>query len=265
MRQARLRSTPIRAVLVVEQPPGIRIRTVVAATVVAWLTVAAVANRAEAQERQAARPLFSTGESEEALTREVGSPPFDRLFIVEPLPRPPSALSVLTPPQDPAQPPPKPGHTGFQAFIRTTGADFKAFPRRRSTWVILAIGAGAAAASHPVDDEVNARLVGSPAVGRLFAPGKWIGSVYVQAGTAAGLYVIGRYILPRTEGEPKTNKVSHLGFDLLRGVIVSQALTQGIKIAVRRDRPTGECCAFPSGHASAAFATASIQIGRAHV
>jgi len=27
---------------------------------------------------------------------------------------------------------------------------------------------------------------------------------------------------------------------------------------VRRDRPTGECCAFPSGHASAAFATAAI-------
>jgi membrane-associated phospholipid phosphatase len=27
---------------------------------------------------------------------------------------------------------------------------------------------------------------------------------------------------------------------------------------VRRDRPTGECCAFPSGHASATFATASV-------
>jgi membrane-associated phospholipid phosphatase len=44
----------------------------------------------------------------------------------------------------------------------------------------------------------------------------------------------------------------------MRGLIVSQALTQGIKVTVRRDRPTGECCAFPSGHASAAFATAAI-------
>jgi membrane-associated phospholipid phosphatase len=39
---------------------------------------------------------------------------------------------------------------------------------------------------------------------------------------------------------------------------VSQAFTQGIKYSVRRQRPTGECCAFPSGHASATFATASV-------
>ena len=48
---------------------------------------------------------------------------------------------------------------------------------------------------------------------------------------------------------------SHLFSSLLA---VSQALTQGIKVAVRRDRPTGECCAFPSGHASASFATAAV-------
>jgi len=65
-------------------------------------------------------------------------------------------------------------------------------------------------------------------------------------------------MLPPADGASKTNKVSHLGFDLLRALIVSQALTQGIKVAVRRDRPTGECCAFPSGHASATFATASV-------
>ena len=55
-----------------------------------------------------------------------------------------------------------------------------------------------------------------------------------------------------------TNKVSHLGFDLLRANIVTQALTYGVKVAVRRDRPTGECCAFPSGHASVTFATAAV-------
>lgn len=153
---------------------------------------------------------------------------------------------------------PEPAHTGFKALVFETGSDFKAFPRRRSTWVILAIGGAAAAIAHPADDEVNARVAGSDAVGRFFAPGKYIGAVYAQAGAAVGLYVIGRYMLPHADGAPKTNKVSHLGFDLLRSLIVSQALTQGIKIAVRRDRPTGECCAFPSGHASAAFATAAV-------
>jgi acid phosphatase family membrane protein YuiD len=160
--------------------------------------------------------------------------------------------------QQPTQKPPEPTHTGFKALLFETGSDFKSFPRRRSTWIILAIGGAAAAVAHPADDNVNPRLVGSDAVGRFFAPGKWIGSVYVQAGTAVGLYVIGRYMLPHADGEPKTNKVSHLGFDMLRALIVSQALTQGIKVTVRRDRPTGECCAFPSGHASATFATASV-------
>jgi membrane-associated phospholipid phosphatase len=156
------------------------------------------------------------------------------------------------------EPPPEPAHTGFKALVFETGRDFKAFPRRRSTWVILAIGGTAAALAHPADDRVNARLVGSATVGRFFAPGKYIGSDYVHVGTAVGLYLVGRYLLPHGDGKPKTNKVSHLGFDLLRSLIVSQALTQGIKVAVQRDRPTGECCAFPSGHSSATFAVASV-------
>jgi membrane-associated phospholipid phosphatase len=56
----------------------------------------------------------------------------------------------------------------------------------------------------------------------------------------------------------RTNKVAHLGFDLLRANVVTEALTYGIKVAVRRDRPTGECCSFPSGHASVTFATAEV-------
>jgi membrane-associated phospholipid phosphatase len=157
-----------------------------------------------------------------------------------------------------AQTPAPHTHTGFKALAFETGADFIAYPRRRSTWVILAIGGGAAAIAHPFDDDVNARLAGSNTAGKFFAAGKYIGAVYTQAGVAVGLYAVGRYMLPHKEGGPKTNKVSHLGFDLLRALFVSQGLTQGIKFAAQRDRPTGECCAFPSGHASAAFATASV-------
>jgi membrane-associated phospholipid phosphatase len=160
--------------------------------------------------------------------------------------------------EQPATPPPAPAHTGFKALVFETASDFNAFPRRTSTWVILAIGGAGAAIAHPFDDEVTQTLVDSDAAGRFFVAGKYIGSTYVQVGAAIGLYVVGRYVLPHAEGEPKSNKVSHLGFDLLRALIVSQLLTQGIKVAVQRDRPTGECCAFPSGHASAAFATASV-------
>ena len=156
-----------------------------------------------------------------------------------------------------AQKPVEPAHTGIKALVFETGSDFKAFPQRRSTWTILAIGGAAAAAVYPADDEANAQIVGSDALGHFFAPGKWIGNFAVQVGAASALYIVGRYVLPR-QGEAKTNKVSHLGFDMLRALVVSQVLTQGIKVSVRRDRPTGECCAFPSGHSSATFATASV-------
>jgi len=154
--------------------------------------------------------------------------------------------------------PPQPAHTGFKALAIETGKDFYAFPQRKSTWVLLALGGAGAAIAYPVDDQVNAKLTGSEAVANFFAPGKYIGSGYVQAGTAVGLYVIGRFLLPHVESQPRTNKVSHLGFDLIRTLILSQTVTHGIKATVRRDRPTGECCSFPSGHSSAAFATASV-------
>jgi len=160
---------------------------------------------------------------------------------------------------------PTPAHTGWAALGRELWGDFKAFPRRRSTWVILGIGAGAALLAHPIDDDVNAHLVGKTGLARVWAPGKYLGAAYTQAGVAIGLYAIGRYIVPPdrdkplVEGEsPRTNKWSHMGFDLLRAQIVSQTVVQATKFAVRRDRPTGVCCSFPSGHAAAAWAAASV-------
>ena len=153
---------------------------------------------------------------------------------------------------------PAPQHTGFNAFVRAIGSDFAAFPRRPSTWVLLGVGAGAALLVHPVDGDVNAHLVGSKAISRLWAPGKIIGAAGTQAAVSLGLYFGGRYLVPAVEGQPRTNKWSHLGYDLLRGQLVSQAFIHGIKFAVRRDRPTGECCSFPSGHAASAFVAASI-------
>lgn len=166
--------------------------------------------------------------------------------------------SLLFLEQQPAPTHTAPEHTGFKALLFETGADFKAFPRRTSTWVILGVGAGAAALALPIDDEENAHFAGSGAVGRFYAPGKYLGSFPVQVGTAAGLYVVGRYVMPHAQGEPQTNKVSHLGFDLTRALIVSQVMTQGVKLLFRKDRPTGECCGMPSGHAAAAFATAAV-------
>src|SRR5688572_4847409 len=114
--------------------------------------IAFASNRLEAEDRVTPAPVFSSGESE----------------------------TVPTPPQDPAQKPPEPQHTGTGAVIRTIGGDFKAFLRRRSTYVFLAIGGAAGGLAHSADDDVNRRVQGSKAVGRLFAPGKYVGHAGVQ-------------------------------------------------------------------------------------
>jgi membrane-associated phospholipid phosphatase len=39
---------------------------------------------------------------------------------------------------------------------------------------------------------------------------------------------------------------------------MAQTVVHGMKYTIRRDRPTGECCSFPSGHSATAFAVASV-------
>lgn len=155
-----------------------------------------------------------------------------------------------------AEAPPEPRRTGIRALVETTGRDFATLPRRQSTWVILLIGGGAAALAHPVDDSLNSSLAGSRSAERFFAPGEWAGKGLVQFSAAASLYVSGRWLLP--QDEPAANKARHLGFDLFRAQILSQAIARGLRYSVRRDRPTGGCCSFPSGHAVNAFAAASV-------
>lgn len=203
--------------------------------------------------------LFGSGQP----SRAIGSQAYDDLFAAE---TPPSFdSSVAEAPLDGGSVfadsaffqehvPPK--HTGFKALVFSTGADFAYFPRRTSTWVILAIGAGAAASVYPVDDDINDALKDEEGLRKFFIPGKYLGYGWVQASAAIGTYLIGRYAYHPEDGQ--TNKISHLGFDLLRANILTQALTYGFKYAVQRDRPTGECCSFPSGHASVTFATASV-------
>jgi membrane-associated phospholipid phosphatase len=180
----------------------------------------------------------------------VSTEPYARLFLADP-----PAVSLAQ--AAAAQNPPEPEHTGPGALVRATGSDFAAFPKRQSTWVILGIGGGAALLVHPWDTEINDELQEANTLKKVLAPGKYLGNAGVQAGAAVGVYLIGRYAMEPDVGT-HTNKWSHLGFDLLRAQILTQAFTYAIKVTARRDRPTGECCAFPSGHASMTFATASV-------
>jgi membrane-associated phospholipid phosphatase len=148
--------------------------------------------------------------------------------------------------------------TGWRSLLKDSASDFVAFPKRRSTWTILGIGAAAALAVHPADDYVESHIVGNEAANNFFSLGQWVGSAYVQFGSAVGLWAVGRYVVPPAEGGSRTNKYSEVGFDLLRAQILSGTLVQGMKYSFQRERPSGACCAFPSGHSAAAFAAAAV-------
>jgi membrane-associated phospholipid phosphatase len=176
-----------------------------------------------------------------------------------------TAAAQTSPPPPPAPPadtqekekPAPVEHTGWRSLIKDTGRDFASFPQRRSTWVLLAGGGALALAAHSADGYVEQHIVGNPTADHVFSAGKVIGSAAFESGAAVTVWLVGRQ-LGRAKGASRTNKVSHLGFDLMRAQIVTQSIVHGIKYSVQRDRPTGECCAFPSGHAASAFAAASV-------
>jgi PAP2 superfamily protein len=165
-------------------------------------------------------------------------------------------------PQDPAQKPPaavgeatKPTRGFFSALGHNLKDDVKHLPRKNSLYFLLG-GSAAALAIHPEDNKINRRLQGVGAAETFFKPGKTIGQTGVLVGVGLASYVIGRV--------KKSDRAQHLGMDEIEAQLLTGVIVIGLKEAVRRDRPqradgtrpTG--FAFPSGHAAATFAAATV-------
>jgi len=121
----------------------------------------------------------------------------------------------------------------------------------RNTALWLAGGLVAAAATHPADTAVSRHLSTSDVLDDLLRPGAVLGSADAQLGTGAGVYAVGRLW--------RSPCASAIGADLLRAQLVAEAMTFAVKYTVRRRRPdNGTGSPFPSGHASVAFASATV-------
>ncbi len=129
------------------------------------------------------------------------------------------------------------------------GQDFRRLVTR-TPLIVLAAGGAATAAVHPADAASVRSMSASTAMDRALDAGTVAGDGVIQSGAAAAIYVAGL-----ASGSGRTQE---LGTALLEAQIVGGVLTQGLKHAVNRIRPDGGRHSFPSGHSSAAFATADV-------
>lgn len=165
-------------------------------------------------------------------------------------------------PQDPQNPPAavgeepaKPTRGFFSSLGHNLKDDVTHLPRKNTVY-FLAGGGALALAVHPNDNKINRRLEGSGAAETFFTPGKYIGQIPVLLGAGAAAYLLGRSTANR--------RLQHLGMDEIEAELLAGAIVIGLKEGVRRERPIrndgsqASGFGFPSGHAAATFAAATV-------
>lgn len=141
---------------------------------------------------------------------------------------------------------------GVSTVVRCIGHDLGNMFRGGSLRS-LAIGGALAAGTHLADDDV-ARAMASTDPDRVVTFGTHIGEAGYQFALPAAMYVIAR-----ASGHQDTSDVAIM---LFRAQVVNGIFTRGLKLFPRA-RPYQEDAnvgqgSFPSGHASASFATATV-------
>ena len=142
-----------------------------------------------------------------------------------------------------------PSRSTFGSLFSDVASDFARVPSRENA-LILAAGAVASSIAHPFDTRVSSSLSSSAMAGSTFQAGATIGGAMAQIAAGFVTQAVGRASGNAT--------VTAVGADLVRGQIVAQTMTMGIKLAARRTRPDGTAYSFPSGHTASAFATATV-------
>jgi membrane-associated phospholipid phosphatase len=163
-----------------------------------------------------------------------------------------SATSTAVFAQAPAAPSnPAPDRNPILYLFQNLVRDAKRLPSKE-TAITLGIGGGLALAVHPADDYVFEHATeGGPR--QPWTLGSALGSGWTQVGFAVGTYATGVIAHQRP--------MAHFGADLISAQAINAVVVQGVKFAVRRERPgnpEGRSYSMPSGHTASAFATAAV-------
>jgi membrane-associated phospholipid phosphatase len=137
----------------------------------------------------------------------------------------------------------------------TLGSAIRELPRSarhlgdRANLIAIATAGAVALSLAPSDARIIKNIAGSR-LDTALDPGDVIGNGFTQFAVALGTLAAGQL--------SHRPAVATTGAELIDAQIISGIATQTIKYAARRRRPSGGPHSFPSGHASAAFATASV-------
>lgn len=158
------------------------------------------------------------------------------------------ALQAAPPQPQPQPPPPSDVDRPIHEFFQNLGRDIVALPSPTSA-LLLGAGTGGALAVHPADDNLSAWADEQGGAGYT-GLGRTLGDGWLQGGAALATYGVGVWT-----DHPA---ISHVGSDLIRAQALNAVLTRSLKLIAGRKRPSGGGDSLPSGHASAAFASAAV-------
>jgi len=137
----------------------------------------------------------------------------------------------------------------FKGLFSSTARDLTRLPSLQTAG-ILAVGGAGAISAHPSDLKFSDSFSSNQRLEETFEPGAIVGGFPAQMGAAFLTYGLGRAF--------KNDCMAAVGGELVQAQLISQILTYSIKGSVRRARPEGGGFSFPSGHTTAAFASATV-------
>jgi len=136
----------------------------------------------------------------------------------------------------------------IQRLFQNLATDLRRLPTIDSA-LIAGVGVGGAFGIHGQDRRLSRWAITQGSTGYT-GIGNVLGDGWVQAGGAVATYALGL--------AAHSSSTTHIGSDLIRAQALNGLVTSGLKLAAHRERPSGGRHSLPSGHTSAAFASATV-------